>query len=363
MQPVVVTCDAFGVVRSWSESGRSVLGIDAKDIIGTHFSGMFAAVGNLILAKEIMVRTLHQGQQWEGEFPFVGRDGRRVPGHLTVTPILDRTADVAGTVATFTPLPAGSADQGFASYLVEERGLAMSTAYTYEHSIATLEKWLGKERTQIQVGDMRRFLREADYHPSTKNGVLRALKSYRKFGAIEGWWDMGPIVALSGPKVRHDPKPALTAEEARIVLGACRRSNDFRLVALGLYGGLRVSESAALLRENWLPDRIRVHKGKGGKSREFPVHAMLPVMREAVLQRPSTSAESLKHVCRSLSHVTGIPFTSHTLRRTFSQRLAELGGRREVIGKILGHAALSVTETYAPVTWAEMVSAIGLLTY
>ena len=63
-------------------------------------------------------------------------------------------------------------------------------------------------------------------------------------------------------------------------------------------------------------------------------------------------------------HVDGLPMSPHWLRRSFSERMVDVGIERDVIGAILGHSTQSITtQHYAPVTWTEMVRAIRRLDY
>jgi integrase/recombinase XerD len=64
-----------------------------------------------------------------------------------------------------------------------------------------------------------------------------------------------------------------------------------------------------------------------------------------------------------VSHVLGLPFTSHALRRTFAHMLVKAGVNRDVVGALLGHAPNITVQAYAPVTWREKVEAIEKLPY
>lgn len=251
----------------------------------------------------------------------------------------------------------------FAQYLLGERNLTPSTAFTYEQSLMRLERFTGIEAHLISVAEMRRFLRESDFNPGTKSGSLVAMKAFHRWAEVEGEpWANAAFQSLVAPKQLRNPKPSLEVVEARTLLTVCRRSREFRVIGLGLLAGLRVSEAASISEEEWLRDRLRF-VGKGRKLREVPIVPELAALKGMILQRGPTTADSLKGICRSLSHVTGVPFTSHTLRRTFSNTLRRAGVPREVIGAILGHAPVSVTETYTPVEFEEMVDAMKRLSY
>lgn len=135
------------------------------------------------------------------------------------------------------------------------------------------------------------------------------------------------------------------------------------MIYLGLYAGLRVSESERIDDAAWSEERGRLtFVGKGRKQREVPIHPELARVKENVLVKP-VGVGCLKHSCRALAYASGIAFTSHSLRRTFAVNLSEAGIGREVIGALLGHAPLSVTESYCPVRWSEAVEAVSALTY
>jgi integrase/recombinase XerD len=249
----------------------------------------------------------------------------------------------------------------FFEYLVDERNLSPMTAYTYENSLRRLERFLGKPAETFTSDDLRRFLRESPLHPQTKNSSAVGMKAFHRWGSLEGEWPLNGISEVPGPKVIHDPKECLTTVEARTLLQVVRRPNEARLLFLGLYAGLRVGEMARVDADCWRDDRLRF-VGKGRKTREVPVLPELAAKRELILSRGSSDS-SLKQVVRSLVYLTGIQFSSHTLRRTFAVHLSEDGVPREVIGALLGHAPASVTETYAPVRWAEKLDAMDMLSY
>lgn len=251
----------------------------------------------------------------------------------------------------------------FTEYLLGERNLSPSTAFTYEQSLLRIERFTGVEAHMVTVAEMRRHLRESHFNPATKSASLAALRALHRWGEVEGEpWANPAFQALVAPKLLRNPKPSLSRDEARALLRVCRRPHEYRLIGFGLLAGMRISEAASITEDHWLQDRLRF-MGKGRKVRDVPIVPELAALKGVILSRIPTSSGTLKHVCRALSHVTDVPFTSHALRRTFATTLSELGVSREVIGSLLGHAPASVTETYAPVRWSEKVAAMKLLSY
>jgi site-specific recombinase XerD len=249
----------------------------------------------------------------------------------------------------------------YLTYLMDECNLAPSTALSYSQGLDRLVKFCMRSPEQITVADLRRYLREAPGTPRTKHLSLAAIKSFHRWGHLEGYWSLDGIMSVRGPRIISDPKPSLSPREARALLSSCRTPNEHRLVYLGLLGGLRIAETASIDRDSWLEGRLRF-VGKGRKSREVPLHPHLSAKRGEVLAHNTTVA-ALHQSCKVMSFRVGIAFSSHTLRRTFAVGLSEAGVQREVIGSILGHAPASVTERYAPVRWSEKVEAILKLRY
>jgi site-specific recombinase XerD len=249
----------------------------------------------------------------------------------------------------------------YTAYLIKECNLSPLTSYSYQSCLKRLEDFVGKSITEVDVPDVRRFLRDSEYGPQAKNGAVVALKSFHRWGALEGYWSLNGIVALRGPKLVRNPNPSLEREEARTLLQSCKRPADFRVIYLGLYAGTRVSETASIGAGEWKGDKLRF-VGKGRKVREVPVHPKLAERRDVILSK-QPSVGSLKQTCRVFSYVSQIPWTSHTLRRSFACALIEARVNRDIIGALLGHAGSITTAAYAPVAWWEKTEAIARLSY
>lgn len=263
--------------------------------------------------------------------------------------------------AVFTP-DRSRLEQRFAEYLIYEKNLSATSAATYAHALERLQRFCNKPWTALHVEDVRAFLRWPHYNASTKNSTLVGLKAALKWGVLEGLWPVSPIMSMDGPKLIRNPKPSLSTSEVQTLLLYARKPNEKRVLVLGLYAGLRVSESARIGHDEWLEDRLRF-LGKGRKIREVPVHPELLKHRTSILTSQPT-ADTLKSTCRSISFASGIHFSSHSLRRTAAVRMSEARIPREVVGAILGHAPTSVTESaYAPVRWEEKLEAMERLTY
>ncbi len=358
----MVTCGLDYGVTTFNLAAERIFGIPCDDAIGRPMPELICAREFSSACHAIVLEVRNSRMAWEGEMLARRANGVLIQTNVKISTIEDDRGKVVGLMAIGREKESKeeieqSPRVEFARYLVGECNLTPSTAFTYEQGLLRLEKYLGKDVSEITAEDIRRFLRMATYHPATKSSTLVAMKAFHKWGALEGMWQANGILALRAPKWIQNPLPSLTCEEARALLDACRRPNELRLCYFGLYEGTRVTESASIGYAEWVGDKLRF-EGKGRKVREVPVHPEVE-LRKAEILETTTTRGTLKHTARSLSHYTGIPFTSHTLRRTWAVRASELGSEREVIGAILGHAPVSTTDAfYAPVRWGEKVKTI-----
>lgn len=258
--------------------------------------------------------------------------------------------------------------QKFAVYLVRRRNCAPGTAFTYEQGLRRIERVVGKRAEDITPDDLEHVYLLADYHPATKNHDLVAIRQYHLFRAtILKRCKLNGIMQVRGPKVTRTFRPPITVDQARVLLDACKSSRQHRIIRLGLYAGCRVSDAATIGAVNWIHEgrtcKLVFTGQKERRVREIPMHPELARYAEDILAVSVTDG-TLKHVCRSLAHYTGIDFTPHTLRRTFARTLMDAGVQDAVIEDLMGHAPSSVLRRhYTGISWAEKVAAIAKLSY
>lgn len=363
----MVTCDLEHRVTSFNLAAERTFQMAVDDAIGQSMPDLICAKEFATACHAIFLEVKQGRFQWEGEMTARRATGELFQSQVRIYPIENAAGIMVGLSAVGRDLTEEALEDSdraaFARYLVQEQGKTPSTAYTYEQGLVRLERYLGKDASSIATDDVRRFLRNSQYHPATKSSTLVAMKAFDRFLDLEGIRKSNGIQSLQAPKQIRIPKPALEPDEVLKVLDACRTGNDHRLVRFGLFAGCRVSDSAVITENEWKSNKLRFVGVKEKRMREVPVHEELLRKRETILSR-STSRGTLKHVAKSLSHYTQIPFTTHSLRRTFMVRLLELGVPREVIRELVGHSHPDVlTKNYASVRWTEMVAAIERLTY
>lgn len=364
----MVTCDLEYRITSWNRAASALFGLSADEAIGKSMPEIICAKEFAGACYAIFAEVRGGRVEWEGEMLARRSDQQLFHSEVRIMPVQDTTGAMVGLSAIGKDLTEDELQVhdrvGFAQYLIGECNLSPATAFTYEQGLLRLEKHLGMPADKIATSpdDVRRFLRMTDYHPATKGSTLVSIKAYHKWGALDGRWELNGLMALRGPKIPKNPKRPLRPHEVLKYLEVCRTPAEFRLVYLGLYGGLRITESASITEENWLSDRLRFI-GKGRKERDVPIHPELDRVKSKILSKTSARG-SLLHTMRSLAYYTGIPATSHIFRKCFASRLIDGGVQEGVVEDLLGHEPRSVLRSvYALVTDKERFDAVSRLTY
>jgi integrase/recombinase XerD len=222
---------------------------------------------------------------------------------------------------------------------------------------------------------------ERDRHNSaaTRNNRLAALHSLFGYLALqhpEHAATVQRVLAIPPKRTQRNLVTYLTEPEVDALLDACDQTTwtgrrDHTMFALTIQTGLRISELAALSREDiTLTGGANVHTvGKGRKERRTP---LVPTTK-AVLKAwsgerpgapgdplfPTTTGKRLSRdaIERRLAHHVALASTScpslkakhvtmHTLRHTAAMRLLLAGNDVTVIALWLGHEQVSTTNVY-----------------
>lgn len=198
-----------------------------------------------------------------------------------------------------------------------------------------------------------------DKSPATRQNELACLRSFYKWATRFDHRADDPTRRLDPPKVDNAfPRP-IGRSDLKRALDACDERNVpelRRAIALGAYGGLRVSEAASLDWEHIDLDRrfLRV-RGKGRKER---LAGLSPVLLDELLPelragnvvtaggRVYTADALQRRVNRHLSAL-GIDATFHKLRaRYVTQGIAETGDIYAV-ARAAGWASIETAKSYA----------------
>ncbi|GAB4442431.1 MAG: site-specific tyrosine recombinase XerD [Turneriella sp.] len=276
----------------------------------------------------------------------------------------------------------------FKEYLSIERGLSENSIFSYVSDVQKLEKFLTKEKKQLQSGsekDIANFLREESRKKLSSRTRARVVASLRQFyGYLENrkLIEVNPMQAIEAPKIEKALPDFLTQEEIRKLFEVFREDNVLELRDKTMFeflysSGLRISEACSLLmndidREN----QILTIKGKGGRERLVPygeVAAKLLVQyldraRAEILNQYTSDfvfvskkggALSRKSAWRLLKRYMkragiGRNITPHTLRHSFATHLLQNKADLRAVQELLGHMDIATTQIYTHLASGEL---------
>lgn len=237
------------------------------------------------------------------------------------------------------------------------RGFAPQTARRRAGTLRRFAEYL--EPTTIDratLADVEEWLSQFPA-PRTRHAYRSDLRVFYAWATARELLPSNPTTLVDPVKVpRSLPRPLGPEVFGALVVGS-RRAR--RMVALGLFAGLRAAEIAGLDSSDvatWSqPPTITVRNGKGGKDRVVPMHRMLvdllrdlpagPVFPNSA-GRPILPDSASRAVRRQLGLV-GIDATCHQLRHTFGTEAARAsGGNVVLVAYLMGHSDTNTTMGY-----------------
>lgn len=260
---------------------------------------------------------------------------------------------------------------GFEDHLLNELGRKRSTVEAYKERIAWWERWTGKRIEDVTTDDMRRLKRErplsykgTPLSGSYCKGLIVTMHQFHIWGSLEGYWTKNGIcdVRTSGPWDTEESSPPLPVSECVVLMDACRRPLEYRLIYYGCYLGTRIGESAIIDGPMWQDGFVRFRGEKNGRMREVPVNPELEAVKWHLWASRPTDDSTLQRVKRRLEERTGIDFVAHQLRKTFSTLVHEGGASMLCRRDLLGHS-LGLDGIYTEVGKPEKVAAVMPVSY
>lgn len=259
----------------------------------------------------------------------------------------------------------------FGDYLLLEEGRSEETVRGYCQQQKAVARMLAKRIVEVSPTDLRyEVKRDMSCALSTKQLRITSYRQLHMWALLdERKWANPAMLGVKSPKSpRRLAKPPISLFDARKLLANCQNPNEYRVVYLGLYAGLRVCESARITEGQVHGDRL-VFVGKGDKERTVPIHPELAkVLPEFLAHVPKSKGVLMDRMTKMRDRLRvfdlkGRPASTHSLRRTCADFLYDkLSVEREVVKMILGHGG-EVTDVYAPVRFPKMAEAMGRLDY
>lgn len=201
--------------------------------------------------------------------------------------------------------------------------------------------------------DVERFI-GARATAASRRALLSDLRAFYLFANDHGWLDVDPTTKVGKIRVPKRAARPLTSAEIERAVSAARSASLRAIVMLGAYGGLRVSEIAALRWVHVDVERhlIEVRSGKGGKDRFVPLAVQLAVELAGLRRRADgfvigTTGANVSQRVRGHFMRLGIDHRPHDLRATFAtQAITMSGGNVALVQQMLGHTDPKTTMSY-----------------
>jgi site-specific recombinase XerD len=225
------------------------------------------------------------------------------------------------------------------------------------HSHRTLkraDRYLGGIRVSQLDNHVLTLLRSrmltAGISPAGVNRLVVQLSGMFTF-LIEGGFYQGehPVRVVRALKVAPTAMSFLSPSEVEHLL-AQLSGDDLGVVVLCLSTGARWSEAANLMAEHVVNRRVTFVATKNGKKRTVPISE--EVEREWVANRrgllfPSANYPLVRETLKAVKPDLPKGQAVHVLRHTFATHFMANGGNILVLQRILGHATIQQTMTYA----------------
>lgn len=217
----------------------------------------------------------------------------------------------------------------------------------------------------LKVQDLAAWLLTVGESPSTRKNAADAISTFYRWAVTTGHTAANPARDLPRITVpRGLPRPA-PDEVLRKAAQRCTRHIDLLMLLLGSYGGLRVSEIAALHTNDIIGSGLRI-TGKGGHVRLVPIHPILtePLNQVSAGWLFSSSKNPTGHylpgsIAQRITDLLDPGWSAHTLRHRFATEYYDKHPDLLALRDLLGHADVSTTMIYTKVSSDRLAASVS----
>lgn len=241
----------------------------------------------------------------------------------------------------------------FIHWAQADRGRSANTIARYRATLAQVDNPAEATLDQIEAWWNGRL----ELSPATRSNELACLRTFYKWCMKFDIRDNDPTRRLDFPKVPNKIPRPIAKSDLEALLGPLTKDDleIRRAIALGAYGGLRISEVAALDWANVDLELKRIYiRGKGSKER---VNGLSMTLQDLILPNRGgnvvtgggkvyTSAVLQRRINRFLER-NGIDNTFHDLRKRGATMAMAKTRNPQAVAQVFGWSSLQTVTNYA----------------
>lgn len=259
-----------------------------------------------------------------------------------------------------------------------QNGKSEGTIEQYQLHIGRMLSYIGKNVQDIDDDDLIDYMHKYKQIRKVSGRYLNNMRLV--FNSFFRWLQRrkvilrNPVDGLEPIKYRQVVKKPLSPEELEKVRRACERERDLAIVEFLYSSAVRVSELAALNRDDisWQSDDVLV-LGKGNKEREVYLNASAHYHLKKYLKSRNDDNPALfvgvksphnrltrsgiEDIVKKIGISAGVEKVHpHRFRRTSATDLLRMGMPIEQVQELLGHTKIETTRIYCTVTREQVRS-------
>lgn len=257
----------------------------------------------------------------------------------------------------------------YVKYCENFEGKSEKTIVAYVTDITQFKKFIMKDFSKANTGDVINWISSMDVAGSTKKRKIKSLSSFYKYLINIAQVDMkNPIVNINVGNIKQEnllPK-YMSKEDVTQLMGVITKIRDRLILDVLLNTGIRLGELTSLNIEDILDAESMIIYGKGNKERKVYFNKRLQKSMKDYVDSRDDDCEALfinmyserlsdsgvqkmfsKYLKRA--ELEQKEYSVHSTRHTYATQMLNNGVPITTVSKLLGHADLKTTQVYAKV--------------